>query len=248
VGAGEPTGGGPVVPRHGGRQVIPRPATAKAGAPAPWAELTAAARRGITVERVVAALAGGERGGPTSALRPATFADPGRPAAVLAAVFEEVGEARVLLTRRAAHLRSHRGEVSFPGGRLEAAESAEAAARREAAEEIGLDPAVVEPVGRLSPVTTFSSGSTIVPVVAVLGGRPRLSPNPTEVEHAFDVSLAELAEPAIFREEWWTVPGRAPVEAAAGAFPVWFFELPDDTVWGATARMLVELLRLVLAV
>jgi hypothetical protein len=58
------------------------------------------------------------------------------------------------------------------------------------------------------------------------------------------VALAELADPGLFREEWWTV--RAGVEAPP--FPVWFFELPDDTVWGATARMLVELLHLVLDV
>jgi hypothetical protein len=58
----------------------------------------------------------------------------------------------------------------------------------------------------------------------------------------------------VFREEWWTVPGRglsvADLSRAMGdvAFPVWFFELPDDTVWGATARMLVDLLRRVLEV
>ena len=69
------------------------------------------------------------------------------------------------------------------------------------------------------------------------------------MEHAFDVSLAELAADGVFREERWVVPGRPmPVLGAGedGSFPVWFFELPDDTVWGATARMLVELLRLAL--
>jgi 8-oxo-dGTP pyrophosphatase MutT (NUDIX family) len=182
------------------------------------------------------------------------FPDPGSPSAVLVALFEEEGEARVVLTRRAAHLRSHRGEVSFPGGRLDPAETPETGARRESAEEIGLDPAAVEPVGRLTEVTTFSSGSTITPVVGLLRGRPALVPSPTEVEHVFDVALAQLADVSVFREEWWSVPGRGP-SARAGRelsgdapFPVWFFELPDDTVWGATARMLVELLRLVLDV
>ncbi len=175
------------------------------------------------------------------------FPDPGSPSAVLAALFEEGGEARVVLTRRAAHLRSHRGEVSFPGGRLDGAESPEDGALREAAEEIGLDPVSVEVVGRLSAVTTFSSGSFITPVVGLLPGRPALVPSPHEVEHVFDVALAELADPGIFREEWWTVAGRGPL-VGGDPFPVWFFELPDDTVWGATARMLVELLRLVLEV
>jgi len=198
----------------------------------------------------------GPRAAPAAARRvPADgFPDPGSPAAVLVALFEEGAEARVVLTRRAAHLRSHRGEVSFPGGRLDPGETPEAGALRESAEEIGLAPAPVELVGRLTAVTTFSSGSTITPVVGLLPGRPQLVPSPHEVEHAFDVALVELAEPSVFREEWWTVPGRGPStpgavdDAGDAPFPVWFFELPDDTVWGATARMLVDLLRLVLEV
>jgi 8-oxo-dGTP pyrophosphatase MutT (NUDIX family) len=137
--------------------------------------------------------------------------------------------------------------VSFPGGRLDGEETAVAGALREASEEVGLDPALVEVVGELSAVTTFASGSFITPVVGLLGGRPRLVASPQEVEHVFDVSLAELADPAIFREEWWQVPGRVPL-LGGDPFPVWFFELPDDSVWGATARMLVDLLRLVLEV
>jgi 8-oxo-dGTP pyrophosphatase MutT (NUDIX family) len=177
------------------------------------------------------------------------FPDPGAPAAVLVPVFEADGEARVVLTRRAAHLRTHTGEVSFPGGRLDPGERPESGARREAAEEVGLDPETVETVGRLTPLSTFSSGATITPVVGVLATPPRLVPNPTEVEHAFDVSLATLAADGVFREERWIVPGRPMPPSAGGtdgSFPVWFFELDHDTVWGATARMLVELLRLVL--
>jgi 8-oxo-dGTP pyrophosphatase MutT (NUDIX family) len=201
------------------------------------------------VARVRQALAGeGSTHAATRRLPPDAFPEQGSRAAVLAALFDEDGEARVVLTRRAAHLRAHKGEVSFPGGRLDEGETDETAARREAAEEIGLDPASVELVGRLAPVTTFASGSTITPLVGVLAGRPRLVASPTEVEHVFDVALAQLAEPSIFREEWWTVPGRGPMAAVDQPFPVWFFELPDDTVWGATARMLVDLLRIVLEV
>jgi 8-oxo-dGTP pyrophosphatase MutT (NUDIX family) len=181
-------------------------------------------------------------------LPPDAFPEIGSPAAVLAALFDEAGEARVVLTRRSAHLRAHRGEVSFPGGRLDAGETPEQGALRESTEEVGLDPDAVELVGRLTAVTTFASGSTITPVVGLLPARPSLVPSPTEVEHVFDVALAELADPSIFREEWWTVPGRGPSTDPTEPFPLWFFELPDDTVWGATARMLVELLRLVLEV
>jgi 8-oxo-dGTP pyrophosphatase MutT (NUDIX family) len=159
-------------------------------------------------------------------------------AAVLAALFEENGEARVILTRRAAHLRSHTGEVSFPGGRLDAGEDALAAALREATEEIGLTPTSVDIIGELSPLATVGSRASITPFVGVLPGRPELTPNPDEVELAFDVSLAELMDDGVFREERWTWAG---LEDR----PMYFFELPDDTIWGATARMLYELLELV---
>jgi 8-oxo-dGTP pyrophosphatase MutT (NUDIX family) len=160
---------------------------------------------------------------------------------VLVALFEEDGEARVVLTRRAAHLRTHTGEVSFPGGRLDGDETPEEGALREADEEIALDPSSVEVVGSLSPLSTFSSRTTITPVVGTLAARPALEPNPREVEQVFDVSLSELAADGLFHEEVWEIEPGAP-------FPVWFFELAHDTIWGATARILVELLGLVLGV
>ncbi|HXQ90344.1 MAG TPA: CoA pyrophosphatase [Acidimicrobiales bacterium] len=244
--------GFPVGATRPGRQVIPRPLRAYAGAPAPWAGLEPRQRRGLDLARVRGALEAYHRELEGAArVTFDGFPDPGAPAAVLVALFERDGETRVVLTRRAAHLRTHTGEVSFPGGRLDGGETPESGALREAVEEVGLDPAAVETVGRLTTLTTFSSGATITPVVGTLRSEPRLVANPHEVEHVFDVSLAELAADGVFREERWVVPGRPmPVVDAGedGSFPVTFFELPDDTVWGATARMLVELLRLVLGV
>lgn len=161
-----------------------------------------------------------------------------RPAAVLCALFDEDGEAHVLLTRRSSRLRSHTGEVSFPGGRLDPGEAPIAAALREASEEVGLDPATVDIVGQLSPLSTFSSQALITPFVGVLPGRPVLHPNPAEVAHAFDVSLAELASDGVYREELWELPG-------SGWRALNFFDLEGETVWGATARMLRELLELI---
>jgi 8-oxo-dGTP pyrophosphatase MutT (NUDIX family) len=161
-----------------------------------------------------------------------------RPAAVLCAVFEEDSLARVVLTRRSSQLRSHTGEVSFPGGRLDDGEAPLAAALREATEEIGLDPAGVEILGQLSPCWTVVSRSFITPFVGALRGRPALQPNPDEVERAFDVSLAELAGDGVYRAELWELPG-------AGWREMHLFELAEDTVWGATARMLQELLDLI---
>jgi 8-oxo-dGTP pyrophosphatase MutT (NUDIX family) len=240
----------------GPRQVIPRPPESEPGGPAPWSVLDPGARRGIRLARLRASLAA-HRHALAGAERVAFDNLPagGEPAAVLVPLFEEDDETRVVLTRRAAHLRTHTGEVSFPGGRLHPGEAPATGARREAAEEVGLDPASVEVVGELTALATFSSGATITPVVGVLPGRPLLTPNPAEVEHVFDVALATLASDSVFREERWHMPNRRPLppvvagaDGTPGWFPMWFFDLPEDIVWGATARMLVELLRLALEV
>jgi 8-oxo-dGTP pyrophosphatase MutT (NUDIX family) len=162
----------------------------------------------------------------------------GAPAAVLVPLFEEDDQARVILTRRSGRLRSHTGEVSFPGGRLEPGEAPLAAALREAGEEVGLVEDDVEILGQLEPLATLSSRSGITPFVGVLPARPVLHPNPHEVEHAFDVALSELMDEAVYREEIWDTEW-------ADNRPVHFFDLPEDIVWGATARILHELLELI---
>jgi 8-oxo-dGTP pyrophosphatase MutT (NUDIX family) len=169
---------------------------------------------------------------------------PGPNSAVLAAVWEEDGEARVLLTRRTAWLRSHSGQVAFPGGRVEPGETLAEAALREAWEEVGLDPSTVEVIGRLSRMHTISSGAGIFPFVAVLpGGRPSVEANPDEVDRVFDVALGELMADGVFREEIWGIPSQ---EGIGTERPIYFFEVAHETVWGATARMLYELLLLVI--
>ena len=158
-----------------------------------------------------------------------------RPAAVLVPLFDEDGEAHVVLTRRAATLRSHRHQVAFPGGRLDQGERAEEAALREAQEEVGIEPDAVELLGPLPPLATFSGLSAITPFAGVLRGRPELRPNPAEVERAFTVPLAELLADGCHWEERWPFP-------TGTLHRVHFFDLPEDLVWGATARILVSFL------
>ncbi len=239
------------------RRPIPRPPDNRAGLPAPWALVPAGQRTGISLLRVVGALTADATGVPGP--RGAGAAEPGRhrlpptaavrPAAVLVPMFEEAGETRVVLTVRSDRLRSHRGEVAFPGGRIEADEGVVDAALREAFEEVGLRPELVTVVAELTPMPTVSSNTVMTPVVATLEDRPSLTASPSEVERVFDVGLNELAADGVFHEEWWTAPAREDTPGIPdGEFPVWFFEVAGETVWGATARTLVELLCLVLGV
>jgi 8-oxo-dGTP pyrophosphatase MutT (NUDIX family) len=158
-----------------------------------------------------------------------------RPSAVLALFADGPDGAEVLLTRRSMQLSTHRGEVSFPGGRLDPGEGYEQAALREAHEEVGLDPSLVTVIGRLCPISTYVSRSWIVPIVGTVPERYALQGHPDEVDRAFWVPLRDLTLPGTFREEWW--------HTVQGERPIFFFELDDETVWGATARMLHQLLR-----
>jgi 8-oxo-dGTP pyrophosphatase MutT (NUDIX family) len=165
--------------------------------------------------------------------------------AVLAALFEEDGEARIFLTRRSFDLRNHRGEIALPGGRCEGDESASDAALREAREETDLSPSDVEVVGWLSPIVTFASGSMIQPIIGFLRDRPTLTANPTEVSRIFDVALAELLREDNFLEQRWRREVPRPGADPDGTFPIFFYRVPGEVIWGATGRILTELLSLV---
>ena len=240
-------------------QVIPRPPTWRPGDPAPWVDVPESRRTGIGLDRVLDALeVVGQRGpvpaglGSDPVLGPILVNESNAPvvrqvnAGVLAVMWEEQGETRLVLTRRSSAMRTHKGEVSFPGGRLDGKEDPAAAALREAHEEVALDPALVELVGWIHPVLTMVSGSLILPVLATVATRPHLVASPHEVERVFDVSLAELADPEIFHEERWSIAGRVIPGTADNSFAVWFFEVAGEMVWGATARMIHELLSIVL--
>ncbi len=185
-------------------------------------------------ERPKAAIHSQPLGEPVVADAPLT----GKAAAVLAAFFEEDGEARVLLTRRASHMRSHTSEVSVPGGRIEEGEDPVRAALREAEEEIALDTSGLEIVGALTPISTLAATSGITPIVGFMPGRQEVEGDPNEVEFVFDVSLAQLLAEGVFAEERWDTPW-------GDNRQINFFYLPHDIIWGATARILRELLELV---
>jgi mutator protein MutT len=217
--------GTPPARRPGGAQVIPRPVAWTAellGAPAPH-PLT------ITVDDIEAILADSPPGQPIVP----TFPD-ARASAVLVALADGEQGAEVLLTRRSRLLRNHKGEISFPGGRMDPGETPAETALREAHEEVGLDPADVTLFAELDHLSTVVSRSHIVPLVGRLPGVLPLGPASPEVERVIWLPLAELVRPDTYHSERW---GRSPTDRL-----LHFFELEDETVWGATAFMLVDLL------
>jgi 8-oxo-dGTP pyrophosphatase MutT (NUDIX family) len=168
----------------------------------------------------------------------------GRPAAVLLPLFDEGGEARLVLTKRPDTMPSHRGEIAFPGGKIDPGVDRDArdAALREAEEEIGLSPEAVEVIAALPMIGTIAGGFMISPFVGILDGRPHLRADPREVDRVFDVPLSELLADGVYREERWGGDQGGTEHAVA------FFELDDETIWGATARILTGFLARVLGV
>jgi 8-oxo-dGTP pyrophosphatase MutT (NUDIX family) len=149
----------------------------------------------------------------------------------------DAGSAHIVLTRRAQHLRNHRGEVSFPGGGQDPGEDLWQTALREAREEVALDTDLVTRLGELDHLRTITSESFIVPFVAELPVRPDLVAAPGEVDLVLHVPLADLLADDVFREEQWGI--------ARQFRPIFFFEIEGDTIWGATAAMLRNFLTLV---
>ena len=222
---------------RGGAQRIPRPSSFRAGDPPPWAGLAPALRR-VDLAQVRAACTTLPPPRCSSGTLPGT-----RPAAVLVPMFEEAGEARLILTKRPETMPSHQGEIAFPGGKHEPGIDPDLAATalREAHEEIGLDPATVEIVGELDHLVTVSARFSLTPFVGLLPGRPVLVRDVREVDAVFDVAISELLDDEVFREERWEVPP----EMLVGVGPdraIHFFELAGETVWGATARVLTGFL------
>ncbi len=160
------------------------------------------------------------------------------PAAVLMPIILREPAATVLFTQRATALKHHAGQISFPGGRLEAADASPiAAALREAHEEVGLDPGFVTVAGFL-PDHIIGSGFRVTPVVAFVRPGFTLVPDEREVQETFEVPLDFLFDPANFRpRQRQYVPDLPPVVLNDIPFN-------DRNIWGATAGMLMSLYRL----
>ena len=157
------------------------------------------------------------------------------PAAVLVPIIARPEGFSVLFTRRTEQLKSHSGQISFPGGRAEPGDpSPRHTALREAQEEIGLAPARVEVLGQLAEYNT-RTGFRVTPVIGLIQPPLELTPDAREVDEVFEVPLAFLLDPANHRRESRQIGARMA--------SYYVIEHQGRTIWGATAGMLVNLYR-----
>ena len=165
---------------------------------------------------------------------PGVVPEGARRAAGLALLYPRGGDTALLLTVRGSHLLRHRGQVSLPGGAVDAGESVEHAALREAEEEVGLDPARIAIRLTLTPLHIPVSGYVLHPVVATAAAAPEVRAAATEVDRIVEIGLSRLADRAAQKIE------RNQREGVAVSVP--YFDLPGAKLWGATAMVVAELL------
>ena len=156
-----------------------------------------------------------------------------RQAAVLVAITDRP-EPGLILTQRREHLRTHAGQVAFPGGRVDEGEDAVSAALREAQEELALNPALVRLIGEADPYCTVT-GYWVTPVVGVVPPEIELEPNPEEVSDWFEAPLDFVLDPA--NQQQMTAEYRGRLRH------YYRIDWRERHIWGATAAMLVNLSR-----
>lgn len=156
-----------------------------------------------------------------------------RPAAVLVLLYPREGQWHVPLMLRPAHMPDHGGQVSLPGGVIEAGESSRQAALREFSEELGAPADELAVLGRLSPLYLFASNFQIEPWVAATGQAPPWNPSQREVERLLEVPLSHLLDPRN--------TGHIERRQRGLEFRAPCFSWEQERIWGATSMILAEL-------
>jgi 8-oxo-dGTP pyrophosphatase MutT (NUDIX family) len=157
----------------------------------------------------------------------------GRPAAVLVGLMADTAGWQVIMTERASHLAHHAGQISFPGGKVDAMDQTlVATALREADEEIALPASQVDILGGLDPVTS-PVGFIVQPIVGIVAPQVALQPCPDEVAQILTLPLADLISPPRHRRESYVREGRRR--------EVWVIDHPEHYIWGLSAAIIVDL-------
>lgn len=161
-----------------------------------------------------------------------------REGGVLILLYPRDERLHLVLTRRTETVRSHKGQISLPGGKREGSESLIETALRETYEEVGVPPEGTEVIGQLSELYTPPSNYCIHPFIAYRPTGPTFRPDPVEVAEVLEVSLATLLAPSTRKVEYWPDPHfESPRQV-----PV--FDIHGQVVWGATAMILSEFVTL----
>jgi 8-oxo-dGTP pyrophosphatase MutT (NUDIX family) len=159
--------------------------------------------------------------------------EPGKPAAVLIPVIENAGRLGVLFTVRAAHLKHHAGQISFPGGKQEPQDKdLIETALRETYEEVGIAAKQVQIIGSLSMYRTVSRYE-VLPVIGFVNSPLNLQLDPNEVQSTFEVPLDFLLDQSNHLIHW--------VKRKKGQVPIYFMTWQEHTIWGATAAFVRNL-------
>lgn len=230
TGAAAGRGGAPALPAP--RRDRPPALLPKAPPAERWVRMAAELSAQAIASRLTDPAAVGALGPSADAAAAGLREDQIRAAAVLVPIVLHEGAPSVLLTLRSGHLSSHAGQVSFPGGRIEPGETPEAAALREAAEEVGLDPRLPEILGRL-PDHLTGTAYRMTPVVALLRPPLTLAHDPAEVEEPFELPLSVVLDP--------DSPQRHRAERQGRMREYWVWPHERHFIWGATAAVLVNL-------
>lgn len=153
-----------------------------------------------------------------------------RESAVLLALYERDDAVQLLFIKRTDRVGTHKGEIGFPGGRIEMDDASPlAAALREAEEEVGIPVGEVTPLGSLPAVPTIVTGMLIHPFIGRLDAPPILIPNPFEVAATIEVPLPVLLDPATYHEEDWIIGG---IQRR-----IFLYRHGPHDIWGATGRI-----------
>lgn len=161
----------------------------------------------------------------------------GRPAGILIPLYEEAGQIWMVLTQRTEDVPHHKGQISFPGGGVDAGDlSLRHTALREAQEEVGLEPSTVEIIGRLTPFVTITN-YFVLPYAGIIPANSRLEPDSREIASILRVPLAHLADPRHHRTRRLPLMGRRGI--------IHYFDWQSHVIWGVTGHILWEFLELV---